>query len=87
VPVLVTYYKDSVIGKLISENRIGLRSDPEDIDDLAVNIEKIYNDSAFVLESAKMASSLVEHCFDRNKRAEVLLNSISLSAYYGNARR
>jgi glycosyltransferase involved in cell wall biosynthesis len=87
LPVLVTYYKDSVIGNLISENQIGLRSDPEDIDGLSVNIEKIYNDSAFVVESAKRASSLVERCFDRNKTAEVLLKSILLSANYGNGRQ
>ena len=74
LPILVTYYKDSLIADFISVDQVGLRSDPNNIDQLARNIEKIYNEPSFVAEAAKRAISLVERCFDRNKKAELLLD-------------
>jgi glycosyltransferase involved in cell wall biosynthesis len=74
VPVIATTYKDSILGKLINDNKIGLRCDPENVDSLAEAIEKIYNDHLFIQEASKRATTLIRERFDRNKIAEDFLN-------------
>jgi glycosyltransferase involved in cell wall biosynthesis len=79
VPVIATTYKDSILGKLINDNRIGLRCDPENVEALAEAIAQIYNDRVFIQEASERAISLIRERFDRNKIAgdflSILLNS------------
>jgi glycosyltransferase involved in cell wall biosynthesis len=70
LPVIATTYKDSLLGKLIYENKIGMISDPENVNTLADIIEKMYKDSAFRTVASKRAVSLVEERFDRKKIVE-----------------
>jgi glycosyltransferase involved in cell wall biosynthesis len=74
LPVIATVYKDSLLGKLIYENKIGMVSDPENVNTLANTIEKMYEDPVFRAVAGKKAVSLVEERFDRKKIAENLHN-------------
>ena len=72
--MVATVYSDSILGKLIIENKIGLISDPENVDTLAESLENIYNDNDFRKNASKKARSLIEENFDRNKIVKDFLN-------------
>jgi len=74
LPVLATVHGDSLVARLIDENKIGLYSEPENVDALADTIEKIYNDNIFISDAGKRAALLIQERFDRNKIAEDFLN-------------
>lgn len=76
LPIIATTYKDSVLGKLIHENQVGVISDPENVESLVVSIEKMYHDTAFLEEAGKRAVSIIEKSFDRNKIAEEVYNQL-----------
>ncbi len=78
LPVIATVYTDSLLGRLIVENRVGLISEPENVDALAYNIEKIYSDTLFLREAGERAVSLIKARFERSKIAEGLLDSLLL---------
>jgi len=69
LPVVATAYPDSILGKLITENQIGLISEPENVADLSNTLEKIFKDQRFVKEAQQKACKLVQERFDRNKIA------------------
>jgi len=69
LPAVATVYPDSILGKLISENQIGLTAEPENVADLSSTLEKIYNDQLFVQEAQQRACKLIQERFDRNKIA------------------
>lgn len=70
LPVVATVYNDSVLGKLIQENNIGLICDPEDTDGLANIMSAISKDSFFVRDAGKRAVSLIRERYDRNNLAK-----------------
>jgi len=73
LPAIATVYPDSILGKLITENQIGLISKPENVIALTKALEKIYNEPQFVKESHKRAYKLIQEKFDRNKLAQEFL--------------
>jgi glycosyltransferase involved in cell wall biosynthesis len=78
LPVVATVYKDSALGKLINENKIGLISDPEDVDALADIMEKIYSDALFRKDAGKRAVLLVQERYDRRKTAKQFLSLLNV---------
>jgi len=74
LPVVATAYPDSIIGKIISENKIGFISEPENVDALTNSLEKSYTDKIFVEDAKHRARKLIEDRFDRNKIAQEFLN-------------
>ena len=71
LPIIATAYYDSVLGKLVENNQIGIVSKPESAESLAVSIDKIYHSD---IESAgKRAISLMKTTYDRNIIAEKFL--------------
>lgn len=88
VPIIATVSKDSVLGKLIYENKIGILARPENVDSLAHAIEKMYNyycsseksndrddadNNSFIKEVSKRAMLLVKKNFDRKEIAKHFL--------------
>lgn len=67
VPILATVYTDSILARLILENGVGLVSAPENVEELAINIERVYRENTWITEAGKRSVSLVETQFDRNK--------------------
>jgi len=76
LPVIATVFDDSLLAKVISENRIGLTSHPLDDKGLADVIQKIYGDKEFRESAGKRARILVEHHFDRNNISKEFLNAV-----------
>ncbi len=76
LPAVATTYPDSILGKLILENHLGLISEPENIDALAVSLEKIYNDQLFVKQVQQSSYKIIHEKFDRNKIALEFLKLI-----------
>jgi glycosyltransferase involved in cell wall biosynthesis len=74
LPIIATVYRDSILGKLLYENRVGLTSEPGSIDELVAIMERGYNDTVFLKEARERAVALVQGCFDRKKIAEEFLN-------------
>jgi glycosyltransferase involved in cell wall biosynthesis len=74
LPAIATVYKDSLLGKLIFENGIGMVSDPEDTDALANTVEKIYANNNLMSNGGNKALLLIERVFDRRKIAEEFLS-------------
>ena len=69
LPVVATVFEDSVLGKMISENQIGLISVPENVEALTNVLEQIINDQEFVNKVQDRACKLIHEQFDRNKIA------------------
>jgi len=69
LPAVATVYPDSILGKMISENQIGLISEPGNLTALTNSMEKIYKDKLFVKAAQQRASKLIHERFDRNKIA------------------
>jgi len=69
LPVVATVFEDSVLGKIITENQIGLISVPENVDELTNVLEQIINDEEFVNKVQDRACKLIHEQFDRNKIA------------------
>lgn len=64
LPIVATAFNDSILGKLVESNNIGIVSEPENVECLASSIEKIYHSD---IESAgKRAISLMKTKYDRN---------------------
>lgn len=76
IPVVATVYRDSILGKLILENKVGLTTDPENVNALSDCFEKIFSDDYFRNNSGKIAISLIRERFDRNKIAEEFFDLI-----------
>ena len=76
MPAIATTYPDSILGKLILENHLGLISEPENLDALAASLEKIYNDQLFVKQVQKTSYKIIHEKFDRNKIALEFLKLI-----------
>jgi glycosyltransferase involved in cell wall biosynthesis len=76
LPVIATVFDDSLLAKVISENRIGLTSRPLDDEGLADVLEKIYGDKEFREIAGKRARILVEKNFDRNKLSEEFFDAV-----------
>jgi glycosyltransferase involved in cell wall biosynthesis len=76
LPVIATVFEDSLLAKLIGENKIGLTAHPLDDKGLADVIEKIYEDKEFRESAGKRARILVEQHFDRNKLSEEFLKAV-----------
>jgi glycosyltransferase involved in cell wall biosynthesis len=76
LPIIATTYKDSVLGKLIEDNDIGIISEPNDVDGLANAIEKIYYSN--IESSSKRAISLIRKYYDRNKIAKDFLRLLEI---------
>lgn len=76
LPVIATTYNDSVLGKLICENQVGVISDPENVESLVLSIENMYYDTTFLKEAGKRGVSIIEERFDRNKIFEEVYNEL-----------
>ena len=76
LPAVATTYPDSILGKLIIENKIGFISEPENVIALTDCLEKIFKDPLFIKKSQKRACKLIQERFDRNKIAMDFLNLI-----------
>ncbi len=64
LPIVATAYKDSILGKLVESNNIGIVSEPESVECLASSIEKIYHSD--IEAAGKRAVSLMKTTYDRN---------------------
>lgn len=80
LPVIATVYKHSILAKLIYENRIGLTSNPMDVNGLADAIEKLSDDKEFRVNAGKRARILIEQHFDRDRISEEFLNTVCTMA-------
>ena len=69
LPVVATTYPDSILGKIISENQVGIIVEPENVGALTNSLEQIYNDQEFVKDTKQRACKLIQEQFDRNKIA------------------
>jgi glycosyltransferase involved in cell wall biosynthesis len=82
LPIIATVYKDSILGKLISENKIGMIADPEDVDSLADVMEKMYENnkrnSSFLKDAGNRGILLVKERFNRNTIAEQLFSLLKI---------
>jgi len=76
LPVIVTAYKDSILAKIIDDNKIGLVCDPLDAEKLANTIEKLIEDESFRKKAGTMARTLIEKEFSKEKLAERFINVI-----------
>jgi glycosyltransferase involved in cell wall biosynthesis len=76
LPIIATTYSDSVLGKLICENQVGMITDPENIESLVTIIERMYNDKLFLKNAGKRALCLIQDYFDRNKITEDLYHEL-----------
>jgi len=76
LPTVATVNPNSVLGKLIIENQIGLISKPEHVDSLSDSLEKICNDNLYVKKAEENARNLILERFDRTKIAQKFLNLI-----------
>jgi len=74
LPVVATIFTDSILGKLITENKLGLICEPENVTALTNSLEKISNDPVFVKNVQEKACYLIHERFDRNKIALEFLN-------------
>jgi glycosyltransferase involved in cell wall biosynthesis len=72
LPVIATVYKDSLLGKLIEENGIGMISEPENVDSLVKAIEEMYHSD--LASASQRAVSLIKTHYDRNNIAKEFLN-------------
>jgi glycosyltransferase involved in cell wall biosynthesis len=70
LPIIATLDTNSVLGRLIMENQVGMLCEPENVLELSKIIEKVYHDKVFVENASKRAVSLIHTHFDRNKLAE-----------------
>jgi glycosyltransferase involved in cell wall biosynthesis len=77
LPVLATVYTDSILGKIIREHNIGLISDPENIDALAGNMDRLYKDRLYSNEAGRRAMSLAKERFDRSNIAKDFLGMLT----------
>ena len=76
LPVIATVYDDSLLGKLIKDNAIGLISPPLDDVKLAKAFYDLYCDNSFRESAGEKARILIVERFDRNKIAEQYLEII-----------
>jgi glycosyltransferase involved in cell wall biosynthesis len=76
LPVLATVNQNSLLGKLIEDNKIGLISPSGDIYGLSKIMENIFQNRSFIETAGKRATSLIREHYDRNKLAEDLLKLI-----------
>ncbi len=70
LPIIATLDSNSVLGRLVMENQVGMLCEPENVLELSKIIEKVYHDKVFVENASKRAISLIHTHFDRNKLAE-----------------
>jgi len=77
LPVVATCYEDSMLAKVILENKIGLISTPLDVEGLAKAIEKMYLDPDVRREVGTRARTFIEQNYDRNRIAEELFDLIA----------
>jgi glycosyltransferase involved in cell wall biosynthesis len=77
LPVIATAYKDSLLGKMIIENELGLVANPEDVDSLceAINTVKIRKDLR--VNASARALSIIHQDYDRNKLALEFYSTVS----------
>ena len=76
LPVIATVYEDSLLGKLIRDNAIGIISPPLDDVKLAESFYALYCNNSFRKAAGNKARILIEEKFDRNKIAEEYLKLI-----------
>lgn len=72
LPIIATAYKDSLIGRMINENELGLVAQPEDITSLSDAIYKLKMDLVFRSSAHTRALTFIERNYDRNKLATQL---------------
>jgi glycosyltransferase involved in cell wall biosynthesis len=73
IPVVATVPDDSILAKLIKENKIGITIPPMDKVKLAEAIHKIYECKSFRETASKRARLFIENNFDRNKISDIFL--------------
>ncbi len=79
LPIIATLDHNSVLGRLIEENDVGVLCESENVLELSKAMERLYHDNNFVEKASKRAVLLVHKQYDRNKLAEEyirLLNDI-----------
>jgi glycosyltransferase involved in cell wall biosynthesis len=76
LPTIATTYKDSLLAKIINENKIGLTCDPLNFRELANAIEKLIEDKKFTRDAAKRAREFVKQKFDKEKIVQEFLNLV-----------
>lgn len=64
LPIIATAYSDSLLGKLIESNNIGIVSEPESVECLASSIIKMYHSD--IESTGKRAVSLMNTTYNRN---------------------
>ncbi|WP_134482627.1 glycosyltransferase family 4 protein [Candidatus Nitrosocosmicus franklandus] len=70
LPVVATIDSNSILGKLLEKNEVGISCEPENIDQLAIIIKQIYDEKSFRERAREKAVALIQKNFDRNKLAE-----------------
>jgi glycosyltransferase involved in cell wall biosynthesis len=76
VPVVATTYNDSMIGKMIKEFQIGLISEPENANSLAIAIEMIHKDHDFFARARENGLRLMTEHYDAKVLARKFSNLI-----------
>ena len=76
LPTIATTYKDSLLAKIINENKIGLTCDPLNSRELANAIEKLIEDKKFTRDAAKRARKFVKQKFDKERIVQEFLNLV-----------
>jgi glycosyltransferase involved in cell wall biosynthesis len=76
LPVIATTYDDSILGKLIRKNDIGLTSNPLDDKGLADIIEEIYWNKEYRVTAGRRARVLIEEHFDRTNLSALFAEKV-----------
>jgi len=74
LPVVATIFNDSILGKMITENKLGLICEPENVTALTNSLEKICNDALLTKTAQERGCKLIQERFDRNKLAQEFVN-------------
>lgn len=72
LPLIATTSEDTLLGKFIKTNNIGMISNPDDVNGLVKNIIFLYKNIETLNDMSKRALSLVTDKYDRKKKAQHL---------------
>lgn len=76
LPVIGMTYKDSLLGKLIVENNLGLITEPEDTNGLYDAIYRMITDKDFRISASKRSFPFIDQYYNRHKIASEFMKIV-----------
>jgi glycosyltransferase involved in cell wall biosynthesis len=69
LPLVAAAYEDSLLGRLIVENKLGLVAEPDNVDSMFEAIKRMDKDATFRIEVSVRGPLFIRQKYDRNKIA------------------